>query len=93
MPDAVREQRIVLPPGLSAAEVHAHTLASDGMVTAPELVRAAAAIGLSAVCVTDHDTIPDLSEAIDVGAGPGWPGAGGAPVHADVFRVDVAGTA
>jgi predicted metal-dependent phosphoesterase TrpH len=64
-------QRIQLPPGLSAAEVHAHTLASDGMVTAPGLVRSAAAIGLSVVCVTDHDTITDLAEAIDVGAALG----------------------
>lgn len=68
MPDDAAPARIELPPGLSAAEVHAHTLASDGMVTAVELVRAAAAIGLSVVCITDHDTITDLSEAIDVGA-------------------------
>jgi histidinol phosphatase-like PHP family hydrolase len=63
-----RGKRITLPDGLSAAEVHAHTLASDGMVTAVELVRAAAGAGLQVVCVTDHDTIPDLGEAVDVGA-------------------------
>jgi hypothetical protein len=61
-------QRVTLPDGLSAAEVHAHTRASDGMVTPVELVRAAAAAGLGVVCVTDHDTIPDLTEAITVGA-------------------------
>jgi len=60
--------RIILPGGLSAAEVHAHTRASDGMVTPVELVRAAAAAGLQVVCVTDHDTVPDLAEAVDVGA-------------------------
>ncbi len=60
--------RVTLPDGLSAAEVHAHTRASDGMVTPVELVRAAAAAGLQVVCVTDHDTIPDLAEAIDAGA-------------------------
>jgi predicted metal-dependent phosphoesterase TrpH len=64
-------QRIELPPAFSAAEVHAHTLASDGLVTAPELVRGAAAAGISVVCVTDHDVIADLSEAIDVGAALG----------------------
>lgn len=68
MPEVAAGQRFSLPAGLGAAEVHAHTRASDGMVTAPELVRAAAAIGLSVVCVTDHDTIPDLGEAIDVAA-------------------------
>jgi hypothetical protein len=70
LPEHARE-RVTLPAGLSAAEVHAHTLASDGMVTAPDLVRAAAVAGLHVVCVTDHDTIPDLSEASDVGAGLG----------------------
>ncbi len=60
-----------LPEGLSAAEVHAHTRASDGMVTAAELVRAAAGAGLRVGCVTDHDVVPDLAEAIDVGAALG----------------------
>ena len=36
-----------------------------------ELVRAAAGAGLQVVCVTDHDVIPDLAEAIDVGASLG----------------------
>jgi PHP domain len=61
-------QHVSLPDGLSAAEVHAHTRASDGLVTPAELVRAAAAAGLTVVCVTDHDTIPDLAEAVDLGA-------------------------
>jgi hypothetical protein len=64
-------ERVSLPAGLSAAEVHAHTLASDGMVTAADLVRAADDAGLQVVCITDHDTIPDLSEARDVGAALG----------------------
>ena len=57
-----------LADGLAMAEVHAHTRASDGMVSPEELVRAAAAVGLRVVCVTDHDTIPDLGAAVDVGA-------------------------
>jgi len=60
--------RIQLSQGLSAAEAHSHTLASDGMVTAVELVRAAAAIGLSVICITDHDTLSPLEEATEVGA-------------------------
>ncbi|HWF57870.1 MAG TPA: PHP domain-containing protein [Candidatus Dormibacteraeota bacterium] len=59
--------RVLLPDALSAAEVHAHTLASDGMVTPVDLVRAGAAAGLQVVCITDHDTIPDLGEAIETG--------------------------
>lgn len=61
-------ERIALGRGLSAAEAHSHTLASDGMVTAVELVRAAAAIGLSVICITDHDTLSPLEEATEVGA-------------------------
>ncbi len=70
MPE-VGARSLSLPAGFGAAEVHAHTLASDGLVTAAELVRAAAAVGLKVLCVTDHDTIPDLAEATDVGAALG----------------------
>jgi predicted metal-dependent phosphoesterase TrpH len=72
--------RIPLGPGLSAAEAHSHTLASDGMVTAVELVRAAAAIGLSVICVTDHDTLSPLEEATEVGAELGVDVVGGEEV-------------
>ena len=57
-----------LAEGLGAAEVHSHTRASDGVVTAEELVRAAAAAGLSVLCITDHDTISDLRAATELGA-------------------------
>jgi hypothetical protein len=60
--------RIARPEGLSIAETHSHTTASDGMETAVDLVRAAAAIGVSVICVTDHDTVSPLGEAIEVGA-------------------------
>lgn len=59
--------RIQLAAGLGAAEVHAHTLASDGMVSAEQLVRDAAAIGLSVLCITDHDTIAQLDAAVELG--------------------------
>ncbi|GAC1338234.1 MAG: hypothetical protein NVSMB29_03740 [Candidatus Dormibacteria bacterium] len=53
--------------GLSTAEVHAHTLASDGMVSPLELVRAAAAVGLAVLCVTDHDTMNGVGAAVEAG--------------------------
>ena len=59
--------QLQLPAGLGAAEVHAHTLASDGMVSAEQLVRDAAGIGLSVLCITDHDTIPPLDAAVELG--------------------------
>jgi hypothetical protein len=63
--------RVRAADGLGLAEIHAHTLASDGMVSAVELVHAAAAIGLSVLCVTDHDTIAELGPAIEAGAALG----------------------
>jgi hypothetical protein len=57
--------------GLGRAEVHAHTRASDGMVSAEELVGAAAAIGLNVLCITDHDTMPDLGRAAELGVSLG----------------------
>ena len=63
--------RVRIAGGLAAAEIHAHTLASDGMVSAVDLVRAAAAIGLSVLCITDHDTISELDPAIETGAALG----------------------
>ena len=56
---------------LGLAEVHAHTLASDGMVSPEALVRAAASIGLNVLCITDHDTMPDIGHAIELGASLG----------------------
>src|SRR3569833_438924 len=41
----------------------AHTTASDGSFTPTELVDEAAAIGLTAIAVTDHDTIAGIEEA------------------------------
>src|ERR1700686_2040874 len=38
------------------------------MVSAVKLVRAASAIGLRVLCITDHDTITELEPAIEVGA-------------------------
>jgi len=44
-------------------DLHAHTTASDGTLTPAQLIRHAADLGLSAVAVTDHDTLDGLPEA------------------------------
>ena len=41
------------------ADPHCHTLASDGMVSAAELVDAAIAAGLDLIAITDHDTMAE----------------------------------
>ncbi len=48
-------------------DLHTHTTFSDGSQTPAELVQEAAAIGLSAVAVTDHDTVDGLPEALAAG--------------------------
>ncbi|HID53769.1 MAG TPA: PHP domain-containing protein [Anaerolineae bacterium] len=49
------------------ADLHNHTTASDGEYTPTELVRKAKELGLTAVGVTDHDTLNGLDEALAAG--------------------------
>ena len=49
------------------ADLHNHTTASDGEYTPTELVFRAAELGLTAVGVTDHDTLNGLDEALAAG--------------------------
>ena len=53
------------------ADPHCHTLASDGMVTAKELVAAAVAAGLDLIAITDHDTMASARDAEAWGEYPG----------------------
>ncbi len=49
------------------ADMHTHTQASDGMNTPTENVQLAAAAGLSALAITDHDTVAGVAEALAAG--------------------------
>ncbi|MDL2316754.1 PHP domain-containing protein [Desulfovibrio sp. OttesenSCG-928-A18] len=44
-------------------DFHTHSLASDGTDAPRELIRKAAAVGLAAVALTDHDSMDGLDEA------------------------------
>jgi predicted metal-dependent phosphoesterase TrpH len=48
-------------------DLHLHTTASDGWLTASELVARASAAGLTTISVTDHDTVAAIDEATRVG--------------------------
>lgn len=48
-------------------DLHVHTLASDGSDAPETVVRKAAAAGLRAVAITDHDTFAGLPEALAAG--------------------------
>lgn len=42
--------------------MHTHTLASDGVLSATELIESAVKNGLSGIAITDHDTVESLAE-------------------------------
>lgn len=52
-------------------DLHCHSSASDGTDTPTELVRRAAEAGLSALALTDHDTVEGLPEAVSAAEGTG----------------------
>lgn len=52
-------------------DLHAHTTASDGSLTPTALIDLARSSGLSAIAVTDHDTLGGLAEAESAGARAG----------------------
>lgn len=49
---------------MKAVDLHTHSNKSDGSLSPAELVRHAAQIGLSAIALTDHDTVEGLDEAM-----------------------------
>ncbi|MCR5088926.1 MAG: PHP domain-containing protein [Oscillospiraceae bacterium] len=52
---------------MTYVDLHVHTTASDGSFSPAEVTALAAAKGLSAIAVTDHDTVSGLGEAIEAG--------------------------
>ena len=52
-------------------DLHLHTTASDGALAPADLVRRAAAAGLTTISVTDHDTVAGISEAAAAARGLG----------------------
>lgn len=56
---------------LKKIDLHTHSTCSDGTVTPSGLVTMAKEIGLSAIALTDHDTIAGVSELMEAGATAG----------------------
>jgi predicted metal-dependent phosphoesterase TrpH len=55
--------RPLRPRPRRGADLHVHTTHSDGVLTPGDVVRAAATVGLSALAITDHDTLSALPSA------------------------------
>lgn len=49
------------------ADLHVHTTASDGVLTPAQVVEEAARVGLSAIGISDHDTVAGLEEGMAAG--------------------------
>src|SRR5258708_37210007 len=49
------------------ADLHTHTLHSDGALTPIELIRKAKSVGLRAISITDHDSVQGVGEAVLLG--------------------------
>lgn len=50
-----------------AIDLHTHSTASDGTLAPAEVVRAAHAAGLTALALSDHDSVEGISEALAAG--------------------------
>lgn len=83
--------------GMGSCDLHTHTTASDGMQTPEENVRLAKEKELTAVAITDHDTVAGVKEAYEAGRKYGItvvPGveistrAGGKDIHVLGYYID-----
>jgi predicted metal-dependent phosphoesterase TrpH len=59
------------PEPALGVDLHTHSTASDGTVCPRDLVRLAAEAGLSAIALTDHDTVAGVAEAAAAAAEAG----------------------
>ncbi|PIN70170.1 phosphoesterase [Candidatus Woesearchaeota archaeon CG11_big_fil_rev_8_21_14_0_20_43_8] len=50
-----------------AVDLHTHTIMSDGTDTPEEIVMKAKSLGVTALAITDHDTIEGIKRAIEAG--------------------------
>lgn len=78
---------------MPAIDLHTHSTASDGTFTPTELVKAAKGAGLTAIALTDHDTMEGLPEAMEAGVKCGVEVIPGCElsVHSDVGVLHIVG--
>ena len=59
-----RHPRATADSGVSVVDLHTHTLRSDGVLQPVELVRQAAAAGVTTLAITDHDSLAAYRELV-----------------------------
>ncbi|MFA6666381.1 MAG: PHP domain-containing protein [Armatimonadota bacterium] len=75
--------------GEQVADLHVHTTASDGTLTPSETVQEAARAGVSAVAITDHDTLEGVPEALEAGRRAGVVVVPGVEINTDYGQSEV----
>jgi hypothetical protein len=70
-------------------DLHSHTTASDGQHSPAELVALAASAGVTALAVTDHDTVAGLAEAAEAAEAHGVELVPGIELSAFVLKREV----
>ncbi|GAA2525542.1 PHP domain-containing protein [Rarobacter incanus] len=77
------------PSGEFRADLHTHSTASDGTTSPRDVVAAAAAAGLDAVGITDHDTTAGWAEAARAAASCGVTLVRGAEISSAMEKMSV----
>ncbi len=73
----------------NCCDLHTHSAYSDGTLMPAELVAEAKNIGLSAVALTDHNTVAGLPEFFRVAQGTGVEAVGGIELSTDYGEVEL----
>ncbi len=68
---------------MSGADLHSHSLVSDGRLTPAELVRLAKSKGVEVLALTDHDSVNGVAEALAEGRACGLSIIPGVEISAD----------
>lgn len=71
------------PMRSGGADLHVHTTHSDGSCTPRQVVRAAATVGLTALAITDHDTLSGIADGRDESRHVGVELIGGVEITAE----------
>jgi predicted metal-dependent phosphoesterase TrpH len=74
---------------ISRIDLHLHTLFSDGTLSPQETVRAAAALGVTLLAITDHDEVCGVPLAQAVGDAVGVRVISGVEINTEVGKEDV----
>lgn len=74
---------------MKTCDLHTHSIKSDGTKTPTQLVEIAKSIGLSAIALTDHNTIAGLGEFLQAGKILGVQTIGGIEISCDYLNKEL----